>query len=102
LFHSEIIVVRRAFAREKLRAIQMIRAIQMNFREVPDSDSFDRETSDDLQAESQVTSAKAASVGASFHLSIVQRLSVIDTTFAGKSCALGYDFFPTTPSIWVF
>jgi hypothetical protein len=63
-------IVRRAFVPEKLRAIQMGRAIQMNFREVLDSDYFDRETSDDLQAENQVTSAKSASVGASCHLSI--------------------------------
>jgi hypothetical protein len=83
----------RALVREKLRAIQKGRATQVNFREVPDSDYFDRETSDDLQAENQVTSAKPASVSASCHLSIVQHLSVIDTTVAGKSCALGYDFF---------
>jgi hypothetical protein len=93
LFHSEIIIVCRAFVREKLRVIQMGRATQMNFREVPDSDYFDRETSDDLQAENQVTSAKPASVGASCHLSIAQRLLVIDTTVAEKSCALGYGFF---------
>jgi hypothetical protein len=88
--------------REKLGVIQIGRATQMNFREVPDSDSFDKETSDDLQAESQVTSAKSASVGASCHLSIAQHLSVINTTVARKSFALGYDFVLTTPSIWVF
>jgi hypothetical protein len=93
LFHDEIILVRRAFVRGKLRAIQMGRATQMNFREVPDSDSFDRETSDDLQSENQVTSAKPASVSASCHLSIAQRLLVIDTTVAEKSCAIGYGFF---------
>jgi hypothetical protein len=78
-----MIIVRRALVHEKLRAIQMGGATQVNFREVPDSDYSDRETSDDLQAEHQVTSAKPASFGASCHLSTVAR----------KSCALGYGFF---------
>jgi hypothetical protein len=83
----------RALVREKLRAIQMGCVTQMNFREVPNSDSFDRETSNDLQAENQVTSAKTASVSASCHLSLAEHLLMLDTTVAGKSYALGYVFF---------